>query len=411
MTRRGDAIVVLSLNVGSSSLKYELSIVASNRVVARPFAGSIAGFGAHTEIREALAGVDLAPRRGRVSSPLAATQVALARARAIASELELAIDVVANRIVHGGSRFVTSTILDSAALSALARLTPFAPNHQEDALEAARFAKRTLPDAVHVGVFDTAFHATMPESAWRLPIPSALANRLGLRRYGFHGLAFESVMEQLPRLLDRPRARVNAILFHLGSGCSACAVENGASIDTTMGVTPLDGLMMRTRSGAIDPSIPLLLARALDAEPHAIERLLTHESGLLGVGGHGGDVRELLRRERRDPHARVALAMFVARIRKQLGAYLVLLPRVDAIVFSGGIGEGSAILRARFLDGLSRLGIELDARRNSAPDPGGAAITRRGSRIPAFVIPADEAAVLEIAAARAVTEREASGRT
>lgn len=401
----GTARTILSLNVGSSSLKYELSIVVEDRLVARPLAGNIADFGPRAETRESVAGVALEPRRARIASVLAATKAAITRARVIAAELEIDLNVVAHRIVHGGARFVAPTPLDGRTLTALERLSAFAPNHQRDALEAARFAKRSLPNATHVGVFDTAFHATLPESAWRLPIPRALADRLGLRRFGFHGLAFESVMERLPGLLGRPRPRVNAILLHLGSGCSACAVERGASIDTTMGVTPLDGLMMRTRCGAIDPAVPLRLASGTGLSLGAVESILARDSGLLGVGGHGGDVRELLRHERRDPRARVALAMFVARVRKQVGAYLALLPRVDVIAFSGGIGENSARIRARVLDGLVAFGVELDPRANGAPERFRGRITTRRSGVAAFVVPADESAVLARAAARVVASR------
>lgn len=382
---------VLALNVGSSSLKYDLALVVNQRVAASSVKGSVTDFGRRASVTETIAGCAPQTRRTNVMTLEHAVVLACLRAATVAHELGLPIDAVAHRIVHGGTKFIRPTRLGEAELRDLARLTPLAPLHQPQSLLAVRVAARALsPRLPQIGVFDTAFHATLPELAWRYPIPRKLADRFSLRRFGFHGLAFESVLGELPALVGVPRRRLRAILFHLGSGCSACAIRNGTSIDTSMGLTPLDGLMMRTRSGSVDPSLSFHLARAARITPDAVVRLLSSESGLVGIAGHGGDVRVLLDREHRDPDARLALSMFVDRLKKQLGAYFATLGEVDAIAFSGGIGENSPAIRARVLAGLEPLGIRVDARANANPQRFGARITTRGSRIAAFVIAANE---------------------
>jgi acetate kinase len=393
---------VLTLNVGSSSLKYDLALVTKERVGARHVSGNISALGPRAVVSEALAGCAPESRRANIATLEHAVVLACLRAATVAHDLSLPIDAVAHRIVHGGTRYSEPTRLGPRELRDLERLAEFAPLHQPQALLAVRVAARALsPRLPQIGVFDTAFHATMPESAWRYPIPRALADRHGLRRFGFHGIAFESVMRRLPALAKRPRSRLRAILLHLGSGCSACAVRDGASVDTTMGLTPLDGLMMRTRSGAVDPALPHHLARTTKLRSDEVVEMLAAHSGIAGIAGHDGDVRSLITRERSDPAARLALAMFVSRIQKQLGAYLASLQGVDAIAFSGGIGENSAVVRERVLDGLQPLGIDLDRRANARAEDGDR-ITKRTSRVHAFVVGANEAEVLATSAERAI---------
>lgn len=400
---RLDSAHVLALNVGSSSLKYDLALVVNGRVAASSVKGSVTEFGRRASVSETIAGCAPQTRRANVSSLEHAVVLACLRASTVAHELGLPIDAVAHRIVHGGTKFVQPTRLGTAELRELARLSPLAPLHQPQSLQAVRVAARAFsPRLPQIGVFDTAFHATLPELAWRYPIPRKLADRFSLRRFGFHGLAFESVLSELPTLANVPLHRLRAILFHLGSGCSACAIRNGTSVDTSMGLTPLDGLMMRTRSGSVDPSLLLHLARAARVTPEAAVRLLSSESGLLGIAGRDGDVRVLLQHERTDPAARVALAMFVDRLKKQLGAYLATLGEVDVIAFSGGIGENSPTIRARVLAGLETLGIRVDARANANPQRYGGRITARGSRIAAFVVAANEGNELARHALRAL---------
>ncbi len=347
---------VLALNVGSSSLKYELALVTKGHVVARPLSGEIARFGPRAEVIESSAGAAnarLKVRRGSLGTLEDTVVFAIDRARATATELRKPIDCVAHRIVHGGTRFTVPTKLGKRELLQLDELSPCAPLHQPAALRAVRTAMRALtPRTPHIGVFDTAFHATLPEAAWRYPIDKALADRHGIRKFGFHGLAFESVMRQLPDLIGKPRRRIAAVLLHLGSGCSAAAVKNGECIDTTMGLTPLEGLMMRTRCGDIDPAVPLHLSSAAGLSRSEVMKLLWRRSGLSGIAGGEGDMRTLLTRERTDPSARLALEMFVLRAKKQLGAYLALLGRADAIVFSGGVGEHAVTIRHRIVRGI-----------------------------------------------------------
>ncbi len=275
-------------------------------------------------------------------------------------ELPIAIDAVGYRVVHGGSRFTTPAVLDDATVAELADLAELAPLHNPLAVETIRATRRAMPDVAHVAVFDTAFHATLPEAAWRYPVPSSWTDA-GIRRYGFHGLSVAWSTARAAELLERPSSDLCLVVAHLGGGCSVTAVDGGRSVDTSMGMTPLEGLMMGSRAGSIDPGIVFRLIRD-GRDPSAIEADLDRRSGLLGVGGTA-DMAELLRREAAgDGPATLAIDMFVRRAAAAIAASATALSRIDAIVFTAGIGEHAAAIRARICDRLHVVGSDGEER-------------------------------------------------
>jgi acetate kinase len=265
------------------------------------------------------------------------------------------VHAVGHRVVHGGERFPAPTLIDEAALVALDEAAGLAPIHDPIAIMAIRAARARLP-VLHVAAFDTAFHATLPEAAVRYPVPDSWGTEHGIRRFGFHGLSVAWSTRAAATALDRPVDELRLVVAHLGGGCSVTAVDAGRSVDTSMGLTPLEGLMMGTRSGSIDPGIVFRLIRA-GLPPDEIERALDHESGLRGVGGTQ-DMRHLLAREARgeDP-ARLAIEMFVRRAAAAIAAASTTLDRLDALVFTGGIGEHATSIRARICARLRSVGV------------------------------------------------------
>ncbi len=290
------------------------------------------------------------------------------------------VQAVGHRIVHGGDR-PGAVLADDAVLAALAALSPLAPLHQPHGLAAIRAARAAEPGLPQVACFDTAFHRTMPEVARRLPLPASL----GLRRYGFHGLSYEWIAGQLPPRLAAGRT----VAAHLGSGASLCALQAGVSIETTMGMTPLDGLMMSTRCGALDPGVALYLTQARGMDTEAVEHLLYHEAGLLGVSGVSGDVRALHADGGAD--AAAALELFAYRIAQEVGAMAAALGGVDGLVFTGGIGEHDPAVRAAVCARLGWLGLTVEPGQLAPGRVGGAA---NGTGAEVWVIPTDEEAVI-----------------
>jgi acetate kinase len=261
------------------------------------------------------------------------------------------LDAVGYRVVHGGTRFTVAVRLDDAAVGAIDGLADLAPLHNPVAVRTIRAGRRLLPDVPHVACFDTAFHATLPEAAIRYPVPDDWL-RDGIRRYGFHGLSVDWSTRRAAELLDRPAHGLRLVVAHLGGGCSVTAVDGGRSVDTSMGMTPLEGLMMGTRAGSIDPGIVVRLIRG-GRSPDAVEADLDRRSGLAAIGGTA-DMAELLRREPDDARASLAIEMFVRRAAAAVAAAATALPALDAIVFTGGIGEHAAPIRDRI---VARLGL------------------------------------------------------
>ena len=257
------------------------------------------------------------------------------------------LDAIGHRVVHGGETLTSACVITSEVLKTIESLIPLAPLHNPANLEGIVVAKKRASNILQVAVFDTAFHSTMPKEAYLYALPLSLYEKYNIRRYGFHGTSHSYIMKKAAKKLGKKVRDVNLITLHLGNGASICAIKNGKSIDTSMGFTPLEGLVMGSRSGDIDPSIVLYLQRELGMSLKEIDKLLNKESGLLGICNEN-DVRTILKNN--DENSKLALKMMIRRIEKYIGAYMAILPSVDAIVFSGGIGENSEYIRERVLN-------------------------------------------------------------
>jgi acetate kinase len=287
-------------------------------------------------------------------------------------------------------------LITPEVIAAMRQMIPLAPLHNPANLEGIEVAQSLFPDLPQVAVFDTAFHQTMPPVAYRYAVPTELYEKHQIRRYGFHGTSHQYVAEQAAEYLNQPLQSLNLITLHLGNGCSATAIAQGKSIDTSMGLTPLEGLVMGTRCGDIDPALHFYLSRELKMSPQDLEALLNKHSGLKGICGVG-DMREVQRlADQGDENAQLAEALFTYRVKKYIGAYYAVLGRVDAIIFTGGIGENSARVRALSCSHLQGLGIELDDNKNTVSSKGIVECQSTASRIKVLVVPTNE----ELAIAR-----------
>lgn len=301
-----------------------------------------------------------------------------------------------HRVVHGGTRFSSAVIVDHDALAYLEALVPLSPLHQPHSVAAIRAVARRSPGVTQVACFDTAFHVAQPDVARAFALPRRYADE-GVRRYGFHGLSYEYVASALARL-DGRAAAGRTVIAHLGNGASMCAIARGRSVATTMSFTALDGLVMGTRCGSIDPGVLLYLMQRHGMDARALERLLYEESGLLGVSGDSSDMRDLLGRS--DRGAREAVDLFVYRIARELGSLAAALGGLDALVFTGGIGENAAPIRARVCRDAAWLGVLLDAEANAR---GGPRISREDGPVAAWVVPTDEEAMIALHTKRLLT--------
>lgn len=382
-------MIVLVINCGSSSVKYQLFDMTGERLLAK---GIVERIGEGTGAVKHAAG----ERESRYQAAIADHEAAFGHIRkalldptcgAIGSPDD--IDAIGHRVVHGAEAFVQSTLIDREVIAAIEEYSALAPLHNPPNLVGIRCADKAFPGKPHVAVFDTAFHQTMPRHAYVYALPYELYERGRIRRYGFHGTSHRFVTLRAAELLGIPLGRLNAITCHLGNGCSMAAVEGGRSVDTTMGLTPLEGLVMGTRSGDLDPAIIFHLARQEGMGLDAIDGMLNKRSGLLGLSGLSNDCRTLVEAAPDNPRARLALDVFCYRVRKYIGAYLAVLGRTDAVVFTGGIGENSVPLRRQILEGLDNLGIELDAAANETCGRE-ATITKPSSRVRALVVPTNE---------------------
>ncbi|MFI7587141.1 acetate/propionate family kinase [Spongisporangium articulatum] len=351
---------VLVLNSGSSSLKYRLIAMPSEQVLA---SGLVERIGSD-EVPDHAAALD----------------------QVLREVPDLAPEAVGHRIVHGGERFRAPTLVDDDVLAGIDELAELAPLHNPPAAVGIRAARTAFPDVPQVAVFDTAFHATIPDEASTYAIDASVAERFGVRRYGFHGTSHEYVSEVAAAFLGSPAARL--IVLHLGNGASACAVRDGRSVATSMGLTPMEGLVMGTRGGDLDPGAVLHLLRqgmSLDE----VDTLLNKRSGLLGLTGHA-DMRDVQTAAADgDAAAGLALDVYAHRVQQYIGGYLALLGGLDVLVFTAGVGENSAEVRASAVEGLEHLGIALDPARNTSGS-GPRVISRDGSPVTVLVVPTDE---------------------
>lgn len=298
---------------------------------------------------------------------------------------------VGHRVVHGADRFTESIFIDAEVISGIEALEDLAPLHNAPAVDVIRASRDMLGTGVPMfAVFDTAFHCSMPPQASTYPLPFELSRKHNIQRYGFHGISHEYLARRYARITDQPLEGVTIITLHLESGCSACAIQNGQSVDTSMGFTPLEGLMMGMRSGDIDPSIVGYLARKEGVSVERVEQWLNKKSGLLGISGRSHDTRELVKLLDTDDRARLALEVFCYRIRKYIGAYLAVLCDAQAVVFGGGIGENTPFVRAQALAEFGWCGLTLDSDRNEQTIDCENRITTDSSRLHAYVIPVEE---------------------
>ena len=308
------------------------------------------------------------------------------------------IRVIGHRVVHGGEDFHSSTMITKEVMDAIQRNIPLAPLHNSANLDGIRVAMEIFPKVPQVAVFDTAFHQTMPPHAFMYALPYSLYEKDRVRRYGFHGTSHRFVAGECAFLLNKPLAECNLITIHLGNGCSMTAIENGRSVDTSLGMTPLEGLVMGTRSGDLDPALHLFLQQNKGWDLETIDALLNKESGLKGLCGLN-DMRDIHKAiESGDARAALALDVQTYRNRKYIGAYMAVLGRIDGIVFTAGIGENDAIVRAKSLKGLEAFGVRLDSAKNSQRCLGARCISSQDSTVQVFVIPTNE----ELAIAREV---------
>jgi acetate kinase len=375
-----DAIVVL--NAGSSSVKF-CTFRRSGGALQHELRGQISGLGTepHLAVKhgsKVIADLALGDGPMRHDAALGLLLDFLAR------ELGRAhIAGVGHRVVHGGLEFMAPIRVDVPVIERLERYVPLAPLHQPHNLAAIRLLLERLPGVPEIACFDTAFHRTIPEVAQLFALPARFAEA-GVRRYGFHGLSYEYVASVLPAL-DGRAAHGRTVVFHLGNGASMCALQAGRSVATTMGFTAVEGLPMGTRSGSIDPGVLLFLMDELGLGVRDVERLLYHESGLLGMSGLSSDMRELLASE--SPAARVAVDVFIYRARRELGSLAAALGGLDAIVFTGGIGENQPEVRRRICADAAWLGVQLDEAANTR---GEQCISAPASRVAAYVLPTNE---------------------
>lgn len=302
---------------------------------------------------------------------------------------------IGHRVVHGGEVFHQPTLLDDIVIAAIKTMVPLAPLHNPANLIGIEVARENWPDVPHVAVFDTAFHQSMPPHAFRYALPETIYKEHGVRRYGFHGTSHHFVAKKAAECLGRPLESVNLITLHLGNGASAAAVKQGESVDTSMGMTPLEGLVMGTRCGDIDPAIHFYLGKAMGMTSEELEKILNKESGLKGICGEN-DMREIRRRAGDgDKQAQLAMDVYCHRIRKYIGAYSAVLGRVDAIIFTGGIGENAEPIRQKCCADLANLGVVLDPQKNEASIGDVTEIQDEKSPVKILVVRTDEE--LEIA--------------
>ncbi len=391
-------MTILVLNAGSSSLKMDLLDAATGVQLA---SGQVERIGAVSSLISFRVGGEKAAR-DTLAAPnhtaaLDALLARLAAARTPEGEPLPAVEAVGHRVVHGGERFAESALIDAEVVEAIRDAFDLAPLHNPANLQGILAAQALFPDVPQVAVFDTAFHQTLPPEAYLYALPNRLYRRHRIRRYGFHGTSHQYVSRRLAELqgLDPTTARV--ITLHLGNGCSACAVRGGKSVDTSMGMTPLEGLVMGTRSGDIDPSIVFDIVAKEEMTLAEVQAMLNRYSGLLGLSGYAADMRDLLAEAAKgDARCQTAVDVFCYRVKSYLGRYIAVLGGVDAVAFTAGIGTFADPIRAQVLAGLEGLGMTLDAEANAAANGREMRITTADSAVPVWVVPTNEELVIAL---------------
>ncbi|UFS70596.1 acetate kinase [Geomonas sp. RF6] len=385
---------ILALNCGSSSVKYQLFDWEKKEVVAKGMVERV-GIGDSFIVHEVPGrenyreDSDCPDHRFAVDLIL---RTLTSPEHGVVKDMKQ-IAAVGHRVVHGGEHFTKSVLIDDSVLAAVVEVQHLAPLHNPPNIAGIEAAKLVLPDVPQVAIFDTAFHQTMPQHAYLYPLPFEWYEKHGIRRYGFHGTSHLYVSKRIAAILGKPASECNVITMHIGNGVSHCAIKNGVSVDTSMGLTPLEGAMMGTRCGDIDPAIPAFMMQRDDLSAKEIDSILNKKSGVIGITGRFTDRRDVIENADAGDHlCELALEMEAYRLKKYIGSYLAVVGKLDAVVFTAGVGEMGAPIRARALRGLDHLGIVLDEERNKG------AMTRKreslistdDSPVKVYVIPTDE---------------------
>ena len=393
---------ILVLNCGSSTLKFQLIEISESRGERKLARGIVDRIGADASYRFDAEGFSGVEASAPIHNHEAAVQLVIEWLRGIAQLRD--IDAVGHRVVHGGERFTAPAMIDDAVVAELEALCEIAPLHNPGAIAGIRAAGKILGAAVPmVAAFDTSFHHTIPEAASTYAIPYELSQKHKIRRYGFHGLAHEYDIGRYAGLCGKAANQVSAVTLHLGNGCSATAIRHGESVETSMGFTPLEGLVMGTRSGDLDPALFSYLARKESVDAAEIEKWLNQRSGLLGVSGISNDMRELTAAYGSNSRARLAVDVFCHRARKYLGAYLAVLGgAAEAVIFSGGIGENSALVRREIVSRMEWCGLSLDEGANENVIGRDGKISALSSKLDVYVIHTDEEVIIARATAKLV---------
>jgi len=403
-------MIVLTLNCGSSTVKYKLIDTTTQKNLAVGKADRVGMMGAIIDV-ERPGGEKIVRETELLDHAMAISAIIR-----LLVEPELGIlksldeiQAIGHRVVHGGETFTGSVRITDAVVQTLKDNIQLAPLHNPPNIVGIEAAMAILPNVPMVGVFDTAFHTTMPEHAYIYPIPYALYKKYAIRRYGFHGTSHFYVARRACEILKTKASDTNLITLHLGNGASATAVQGGKSVDTTMGFTPLEGLVMGTRCGDIDPAIIIHIMDQEKISVREANNLLNKFSGLIGISGQSSDMRDLEDLyQKGDKQARLAIDIYAYRIKKYIGAYAAALGQLDCIVFTAGIGENSPLIREKSIEGLDRLGIKLDKKRNDGLRAKEAVISTDDSPVKVLVVPTNEELVIAMDTAEIVSGKKSS---
>lgn len=399
---------VLVINSGSSSLKYQFIDIEKNEAVAKGICERIGMQG--SKITYAPIGKDKIVKEAPIPNHTAGIKLVLDALEdkefgVIKSLKE--IDAVGHRVVHGGEKFASSVLITDEVIDVIESLTDLAPLHNPANLTGIRAFKELMPDIPMVGVFDTAFHQTMPKEAYLYALPYSAYTDLMIRRYGFHGTSHYYVSRRAAELLGKPIEQTKIVTCHLGNGSSIAAVDGGKSIDTSMGFTPLEGVPMGTRCGDIDPAIVTYLMEKLNLDVAGVTEYMNKKSGVFGISGISSDFRDLADAEHTDERAALALKVFAYKVKKYIGAYACAMGGLDAIVFTAGVGENDRRVRELVLEGLEFLNVEADFELNmTCPRGATVDLAKPSSKVRVFVIPTDEEMVIAKDTARIVKEMQ-----
>ncbi|WP_242820266.1 acetate kinase [Deferrivibrio essentukiensis] len=384
---------ILALNCGSSSVKYQLFDWEAKQVVAKGVVERV-GIGDSFIIHE-VPGRETYRNEYECHDHNTAINLIVntleSKEHGVIEKI-VEISAVGHRVVHGGERFKSSVLIDDEVIKAIEDVQHLAPLHNPPNLAGIRAAKAVLPDVPHVAIFDTAFHQSMPDYAYTYAVPYEWYKDFGVRRYGFHGTSHLYVSKRAAVLLGKDPKDCNIITMHIGNGVSHTAIKKGKSVDTSMGLTPLEGAVMGTRCGDLDPAVPLFMQQQLNVSAKDMDNILNKKSGILGITGKYTDRRDVLEHIEDEERCRLAIEIEAYRLKKYIGAYYAVLGRVDAIVFTAGVGENAGVIRQKALEGLEELGIKVDKEKNlkTFSKSGETEISTPDSKVKVFVIPTNE---------------------